>query len=345
MKIINKVISKGFDHTYYSIRKKKTCSNIKTPDLFDGKEYSIDSFYKEYNKYFDTPDLFYTDFGGYKKYSFIDGEHFNKRYDKKTKDISFKNMLFDSPVKTGYPENDLVPFKYFTNEGKKSKTLLLFAPGWGRSNQMIEEYFCNILRESGIDSLLLTVPYQQARTPAESYTGEYFISANVFWTISNFRHFVAEIRLLVQYMRNRYDKIGLIGMSSGGFITGLAAMVEDVDYLISFITGCEVGRITWEGLITKEVRKDLIKKGLYENDLSKAWSISDQSYFSGKSSAKYYKHYVALYDDVIPTKYQMKLWEHYGKQDIMKLHNAHYSSIFSIKTVASDVVEFIKKCS
>ena len=60
--------------------------------------------------------MFYTDFGGYKKYSFIDGEHFNKRYDKKTKDISFKNMLFDSPVKTGYPENDLVPFKYFTNE-------------------------------------------------------------------------------------------------------------------------------------------------------------------------------------------------------------------------------------
>ncbi len=338
-------MSTAFDHAYYSLRKKKTCSNIKAPDLFDGREYSIDSFYNEYSKCFESPELFYTDFGGHKNYSFIEGAHFNKRYDKKAKDIPLENMLFDSPVKTGYPETDLVPFKMFTKEGRKSKTLLLFAPGWGRGNQVIEEYFCHILRESGIDSLLLTVPYQQARTPSESYTGEYFISANVFWTIANFRHFVAEIRLLVQHMRNQYDKIGLIGMSSGGFITGLAAMVEEVDYLFSFITGCEVGRITWEGLITKEVRKDLIKKGINENDLSKAWSISDQSYFSGKSTAKYFKHYVALYDDVIPTQYQLKLWEYYGKQDIMRLDCAHYSSVFSIKTVASDVVRFIKKCS
>jgi len=343
--MLNKVLSTAFDHAYYSIRKKKTCSNIKEDDLFDGKKYSIDSFYNHYRESFENPELFYTDFGGYKKYSFVDGEHFNKRYDTKAKNIAYKSMLFNSPVQTGYPETDLVPFKLFTKDDKKSKTLMIFAPGWGRGNQVIEEYYCHILRESGIDSLLLTVPFQQARTPSNSYTGEYFISANVFWTISNFRHFVAEIRLLVQYMRNQYDKIGLIGMSSGGFITGLAAMVEDVDYLISFITGCEVGRITWEGLITKEVRKDLIKQGFSENDLSKAWSISDQCYFSGKSTAKYYKHYVALYDDVIPTKYQMKLWEYYGKQDIMKLESAHYSSVFSIKAVASDVVMFINKCS
>lgn len=344
MSIFGNIYSRGFDHLYYALRKKKTCSYIKEHDLFDGKEYSIDGFYKEYEKYFFEPQLFYTDFGGVDKYTFLCGEHFNKRYDKVLKDAVYEKMLFKSPVTTGYPETDIVPFKWFRGD-EKSKTLMIFAPGWGRGNQVIEEHFCEILRQSGIDSALMTVPYQQARTPEKSYTGEYFISANVFWTISNFRHFVAEIRLLIQYMRKYYDRIGLIGMSSGGFITGLTAMVEEVDYLISFITGCQVGKITWNGLITREVKKDLIRKGVTESALSKVWSISDQCCFSGCSTAKYYKHYVALYDDVIPTEYQLKLWDYYGRQDIMRLESGHYSVVFSLKKVATDVVRFIKKCS
>src|SRR5262249_21419028 len=144
--------------------------------------------------------------------------------------------LFDSPILTDYPENNHVPFKWFRGSQRQRSTILLFAPGWGRHSQNFEENMCARLVHHGIDAGLLTKPFHQQRTPAGARSGEYFISSNLFWTIANFRQFTAEIRLLVQYMRRRYDYVGLIGLSSGGFQAGLASDCEDVDFLFPVMT-------------------------------------------------------------------------------------------------------------
>ena len=134
---------------------------------------------------------------------------------------------------------------------------------------------CRSWAARGIDAGLMTKPYHQARAPEGSFSGEYFISANLFWTIANFRQCVAEIRAVLRHMRPRYEAIGLFGMSSGGFQAGLAATCEPVDFHFPFITGCQLGSITWHGLITQYVRHDLERKGVTEDALNKVWSITD----------------------------------------------------------------------
>jgi hypothetical protein len=139
----------------------------------------------------------------------------------------------------------------------------------------------------------MTKPYHQARAPEGSFSGEYFISANLFWTIANFRQCVSEIRAVLRHMRPRYETIGLFGMSSGGFQAGLAATCEPVDFHFPFITGCQLGSITWHGLITQYVRRDLERKGVDEASLNRVWSITDLDVVGRFSQARHVRHSIA----------------------------------------------------
>src|SRR5581483_6273026 len=210
------------------------------PDPFDGRAYTVDEFYAACRPLFDRPADFYRDFS--------DGRPLELRPVPHARGApTWQTFVFDSPVVTAWPCNNLVPFKWFRGGGARTRTMLLFAPGWGRRDQGFEERMCARLARHDIDAGLLTTPFHQRRAPPGARSGEYFISPNIFWTVANFRQAVAEIRLLVRFMRERYDRLGLIGLSSGGFQMGLASDCEPVDYLFTLLSGCQVGSVAWHG--------------------------------------------------------------------------------------------------
>ncbi|MEI6071523.1 MAG: hypothetical protein WCS31_07005 [Verrucomicrobiae bacterium] len=338
MKYINRCLMTTFDRCYGLISRKKTCSMLMPKELFDGQEYTIDQFYATSSAFFEKPWDFYSDFKENGPLRLRNGVHPRDRIPPK---VPCRRMIFDSPVSTEWEENNLVPFKWFTDPIRRSKTILLFAPGWGRSNQSVEENWCYQLQNLGVDCGLLTVPYHQARTPAGSFSGEYFISANMLWTVSTFRHFTAEIRRLIQEMRKEYEYVGLVGMSSGGFQAALASNCEPVDFFFPLITGGQLGSITWHGSITQFVRRDLEGKGIDEISLGKAWSIADEVVLGRHCKAKTIKQYVSLYDRVVPTIYQLKLWEALGRPPRLDLECAHYSSFFHGNAVMNDIAKTV----
>ena len=340
MKSLQEIYTRIFDRIYLGLSKEKTCSVHLEHDLFDGKEYSIDDFHKKSMVFYDRPCEFYTLFGHDTIPNLRLGLHpkqrrvyFHPRY----------MMLYDSPVQTAWPETNLAPFKWYTGKNQRSNVMILFCPGWGRRDQSVEEKICSRLqRRHGIDAGLMTVPYQQARTPAGAYTGEYFISSNIFWTIANFRHFVAEIRLLIRYMRAHYDYVGLVGMSSGGFQSLLASNCEDVDFLFPYLTGCQLADITWEGALTTAIRRDLMQRNVSKSDLEKVWSITDEAVLAPHCRAVHRKQYISLYDIVVPTKYQYALWERLGMPAKLELQCGHHSTVFTLSTVADDMAQLIR---
>ncbi|MBS1660287.1 MAG: hypothetical protein JST68_04470 [Bacteroidetes bacterium] len=251
-------------------------------------------------------------------------------------------LLFDSPVVTPWTENNLVPFRWFRNTGKRSNVLLLFSPGWARPNLRLEKEFCARLMRGGIDAGLLCVPYHQERAPRGSYSGEYFISPHLYLTIENFRQYVAEIRLLIQYMRKQYDYVGIIGMSSGGFQAGLAITAEPVHFYFPLITGAKLGSILWESKITGSIKRVLIDRGIGKCDANRIWAVADLLYVGCHTKAMHIKQYISLYDQVVPTRYQYMLWEVYGRPEKMELECAHVSVAFFMNKIADDMIEYVK---
>lgn len=336
----NRLFASAFEQMYYRTHRKKICGRMLDPDPFDGRTYRVDDFLSYASQYFERPHEFYVTAARPESVHLRDGLH--PRHALPVPDPAHM-MVFDSPLPSGDTTNDVVPLKLFQRPGPTSDVLVLFVPGWGRENQRVEDEMCLRLMTHGVDVGLMTTPYHLARTPPESYSGEYFISANVFWTIANFRQLVSEIRVLIQLMRERYRYIGLIGMSSGGFQTGLAATCEEVDFLFPLITGCHLGSITWQGLITQFVRQDLEQRGIDEAALNRIWSITDLRVVGRHTKARKIKQYVALYDTVVPTRYQEELWAVYGRPDRFDMRSGHYSSYFYMRSVMDDIAAVIQE--
>lgn len=234
-------------------------------------------------------------------------------------------------------------YRMFTKS--KADTILIFVPGWSRVDLNAEEGICKQLLKHNIDTCLVTKPFHQERTAANTYSGELFISGNVFLTIMNFRQLVAELRFLIQYFRKNYTQVGLIGMSSGGIQTALAANVEEVDFYFPIITGAKLGSIAWNGRLTRFVKQDIIKKGISEEELNKAWAIADQYYLGANCKAKHIKQFISLYDEVVPTRYQWLLWEIYNKPSVYQMHCGHVSVFFYFKKIVQEIAGFVKERS
>ncbi len=322
------------DRTYRFLTPDKKCSLQLDPDYFDGIKYTPTSFFDFSRQYFDQPELL-----------------FNKGLPPDEKEISklplsstnvFSLWCYKSPFQTTWEENNTAYYHKFTNEAKPD-TILLFAPGWARPNLRAEKGFCNRLLKNGIDSCLLVKPLHQQRTPKGFYSGELFISGNIFLTIMNFRQFISELQFLVTYFKKEYKYVGLIGMSSGGFQCGLVADIQEIDFYFPIITGASIGSIIWEGKLTRFIKQDIQKKGIDENNLNKVWGIFDQLNLGHNCKAKHIKQFISLYDEVVPTKYQYKLWEIYNKPEMTKMKCAHSSVYFYFDRIANEIAEFIAR--
>ena len=329
-----------FDLLYQAKNRKKICRLNLDPDPLDDKSWSIEEFYEYARQYFDRPCEFFRYFMDPAEFTL---DHCVKGAEQTLQHMKIDHYCFRSPIQTEWKANNLVPFRWFVRNGKRSNVILLFTPGWRRDHQRHEERMCDRLRKQGIDAGLLTKPFHQTRTPPGAHSGEYFISSNLYWTIANFRQLTAEIRLLVQYMKARYQYVGLIGMSSGGGQAGLAANCEEVEFLFPFMSGCQLGSITWNGLITNYIRSDLERRGVTESELNKVWSITDQAVVGGHCKARHIKQYVTRFDRVIRTEYQDRLWHVYGKPPRLDLPSGHYSCYFYFNRVIDDRVGFVRE--
>jgi len=317
-------------YDYFSITRK--CSVQLPADLFDGRRYSIDEFYNSVQPFFNQPECFYTTLTKPSE------KDISKLYDENNTTV----FSYPSPSTTKWHENNTAFFKLFSN-GEINDTILLFAPGWARKNLNAESGFCRRLLNNGIDACLLVKPFHQERTPGSLYSGELFISPHVFLTIMNFRQFVAEIRFLLQYFRKKYRYVGIIGLSSGGFQAGLALDVEPVDFYFPVITAARLGTLTWQSIFTKYIKRQLIQNGIDEEQLNKAWAITDQFYLGHNCKAKYIKQFISLYDEAVATKYQYLLNDIYNNPDVVEMKCAHSSVIFYFDTILKEIVKTVKE--
>jgi hypothetical protein len=321
-----------FDNANHFFTPDKKCSVILDEDYFDGTNYTAEVFFEQMKPYFDQPELFY--------------KPFNIPAEQSIHEITLGNrnncrlFSFPSPVQTPWIENNTVYYRMFTAK-PASDTVLIFVPGWARANLKAEEAMCMQFLKNNIDSCLITKPFHQERKPVNTLSGELFISGNIFLTVMNFRQLVAELRFLISHFRKTYKNICLLGMSSGGFQTALAADVEEVDFYFPIITGAKLGSITWESRIAGFVKKDIIKKGISEDELNKAWAIADQYYLGSNCKAKYIKQFISLYDEVVPPEYQYLLWEIYNRPDFYEMHCGHVSIVFYFKRIVERIANFI----
>jgi Alpha/beta hydrolase domain containing 18 len=236
-------------------------------------------------------------------------------------------LEFTSPVRTPYPENNLVHARWFPASGSRKAVVVL--PHW---NAKLPQHnaLCAGLRKLGISALRLSLPYHDARMPEGLTRADFAVSSNVCRTIDAARQAVIDTRCCFDWLeRQGFSRLGIVGTSLGSCYAFLAS-AHDPRIRVNVFNHCSTyfADVVWEGLSTRHIRQTL-EDAIDLPTLRKLWlCISPPSYwklFTRKRSKFIYTRYdttfpVHLSQQVIAGA-RLHKWDH----DVAVLPCGHYT--------------------
>jgi dienelactone hydrolase len=206
-------------------------------------------------------------------------------------------LRFTSPVRTPYPENNLVNARWFPVAAKlgsakprsakpgsaksgKARPAVILLPHWN-ADAVSYVALCKLLNRLGIAVLRLSMPYHDIRMPAEISRADYAVSANIGRTLDAVRQGVVDIRSCIDWLEEQgYDQFGIVGTSLGSCYAFIAAAHEPRLRVAAFNhASTYVADVVWHGQSTRHIRQG-IEEQIDLDRLRKAWlAVSPMSYF------------------------------------------------------------------
>jgi len=255
--------------------------------------------------------------------------------------IEIVDVKFPSPVQTKHAENDIVHGLYFKAAGKRDFATVILLHGWGRSNLWKEKKIAIGLARNNINCFILKLPYHFERTPEGTWSGEYAITGDILRTVEGTRQLVIEVRTVSSWLRRQVEKVVISGISLGGMMAHLAMAAEAFDAGITILAGGNNAGIIWEGIATRSVKDDLINAGFTREQTSHIYQIINPCIMAKHNKTKNLLMINGLYDEVIPGRFTMELWEALGRPRIKWYPCAHVTSVLFVKNIIKDMIRFI----
>jgi hypothetical protein len=210
--------------------------------------------------------------------------------------LSGNLLRFTSPVKTPYPENDVVHGQWFP--ARKTKKAVIVLPHWnapGEAHNALAAGF----QKFGVPALRLSLPYHDYRMPAELERADYAVSSNIGRTIDAARQAVIDIRCAADWLEMQgAERIAIVGTSLGSCYAFLAS-AHDRRLVVNAFNHCSTyfADVVWTGISTIHVKQGL--EGRLDLDtLREMWLAISPTVYFGKfaSSPKKSLFLYAKYD-------------------------------------------------
>jgi dienelactone hydrolase len=168
-------------------------------------------------------------------------------------------LTYPSQVVTPHAENNVVWARFFPERSPRGRRrAVIVLPQW---NSDVEGHvgLCRLLNKFGISALRLSLPYHDARMPAELRRADYIVSANIGRTAQVCRQAVLDARRGVAWLASQgFESIGILGTSLGSCLAMLTAAHEPrlraaaLNHISPYFAD-----VVWSGLSTSHVREGL----------------------------------------------------------------------------------------
>ena len=259
-------------------------------------------------------------------------------------------LRFTSPVHTASPENNRVHALLFPAR-KPTRKAAVVLPHWN-STLPQQNALCAGLQRLGISTLRLSLPYHDARMPAELHRADFAVSSNIGRTIDATRQAVIDTRCCFDWLEQQgYRDFALIGTSLGSCYAFLAS-AHDPRIRVNVFNHCSTwfADVVWEGLSTRHVRESL--EGAVNLDtLRNLWAcISPPSYLARYTALnKRSKFIYTRYDTTFPLRFSRDVIagarEHGWDHDAVELPCGHYTmGEFPFKFITGyHICSFVKR--
>ena len=215
------------------------------------------------------------------------------KLEKKVRGTCAEFLRFTSPVKTPYPENNLVNARWFPARGRRAVVLL---PHWN-ADAVAYTGLCKVLNLLGVAVLRLSLPYHDIRMPAEIGRADYAVSANIGRTLDAVRQGVVDIRSCFDWLEQQgYPQLGLVGTSLGSCYAFIASAHDPRVRAAAFNhASTYFADVVWHGQSTRHIRQG-IESAIDLERLRRIWlAISPMVYFD--KFARYRRRSLVVYAD------------------------------------------------
>ena len=192
-------------------------------------------------------------------------------------------LRFTSPVRTPYPENDLVNARWYPAPAErmqgKPKRAMIVMPQWN-ADAFSHNVLCSLFNRFGISALRLSKPFHDIRRPAEIERSDYAVSANIGRTIAAGRQAVVDVRCCLDWLQEQgYEEFGILGTSLGSCYAFIAS-AHDARIRVNAFNHASMafGDVAWTGQSTRHIRKGFEDAALTQERVY--WLYSGISPFS-----------------------------------------------------------------
>jgi dienelactone hydrolase len=174
-------------------------------------------------------------------------------------------LRFPSAHVTPHAENNIVTARWFpakdepppgVTRGRGRAVLVL--PQWN-SDAGGHIGLSKLLARFGVSALRLSLPYHDARMPAELTRADYIVSSNIARTVQVCRQAVLDARRAIQWLSDQgFERIGILGTSLGSCLSLLTSAhepkirVQALNHISPWFAD-----VVWRGLSTRHVREGL----------------------------------------------------------------------------------------
>lgn len=193
-------------------------------------------------------------------------------------------LRFTSPLRTKYPENDMVNARWYPalapNQKGKRKQAIIVMPQWN-ADAFSHNALCTLFNRSGISALRLSKPYHDIRRPTELERSDYAVSSNVGRTAAACRQAVIDIRSCLDWLESQgYEDFGVLGTSLGSCYAFIAAAHDERLKVCAFNHASTwFGDVTWTGQSTRHIRAAFEAAGLTQLDVRSIFrAVSPMAY-------------------------------------------------------------------
>jgi len=218
-------------------------------------------------------------------------------------------LRFTSPVRTPYPENDLVNARWFPAK-KPNGCAMVVMPQWN-SDAFGHNALCQIFNWFGVSALRLSKPYHDIRKPGELERADYAVSANVGRTISAARQAVIDVRCCLDWLEAQgYKRFGVLGTSLGSCYAFIASAHDERLQVNAFNhASTYFADVVWTGQSTRHIREG-IEHEITVESLRQSWlAISPMAYFD--KFARWKKKSLIVY-----AKYDLTFLPEFSEQTV-----------------------------
>jgi hypothetical protein len=201
-------------------------------------------------------------------------------------------LRFTSPVRTPYPENDLVNARWYPappdRQNGRPKQAIILMPQWN-ADAFSHNALCRIFNRFGVSALRLSKPFHDVRRPKELERSDFAMSSNIGRTLTACRQAVIDVRCCLDWLEQQgYEQLGVLGTSLGSCYAFIAS-AHDPRLRVNTFNHASLwmGDVVWTGQSTRHIRAACEQAGLTVEELRMLWSsVSPMSYmdeFAGRT--------------------------------------------------------------